>query len=129
MDSLYINKGKEKIRKNDTKTKYIYIGNISYFVEPQPVQRSRSLLTQKSFCKYFFIKKEEFLHWKGFSFQIRKLSNMEKDKLFLKKAEKYHVFSSLERIKRDEKQIRFLLPKNQKLFLKMVKIHYVFFMQ
>ena len=24
MDSLYINKGKEKIRKNDTKTKYIY---------------------------------------------------------------------------------------------------------
>ena len=25
MDSLYINKGKEKIRKNDTKTKYIYI--------------------------------------------------------------------------------------------------------
>ena len=51
---------------------------------------------------------------------------MEKDKLFLKKAEKYHVFSSLERIKRDEKQIRFLLPKNQKLFLKMVNIHYVF---
>ena len=54
---------------------------------------------------------------------------MEKDKLFLKKAEKYHVFSSLERIKRDENQIRFLLPKNQKLFFKMVKIHYVFFMQ
>ena len=24
MNSLYINKGKEKIRKNDTKTKYIY---------------------------------------------------------------------------------------------------------
>lgn len=24
MDSLYINKGKEKIRKNDSKTKYIY---------------------------------------------------------------------------------------------------------
>ena len=54
---------------------------------------------------------------------------MEKDKLFLKKAEKYHVFPSLERIKRDEKQIRFLLPKNQKLFYEMVKIHYVFFMQ
>ena len=98
-------------------------------MKPQPVQRSRHLLTQKAFCKYFFIKKEEILHWKGFSFQIRKLSNMEKDKLFLKKAEKYHVFSSLERIKRDEKQIRFLLPKNQKLFLKMVNIHYVFFMQ
>ena len=59
----------------------------------------------------------------------RYFSNMEKDKLFLKKAEKYHVFSSLERIKRDEKQIRFLLPKNQKLFYEMVKIHYVFFMQ
>ena len=54
---------------------------------------------------------------------------MEKDKHFLKKAEKYHVFSSLERIKRDEKQINFLLPKNQKLFYEMVKIHYVFFMQ
>ena len=24
MDSLYINKGKEKIKKNDAKTKYIY---------------------------------------------------------------------------------------------------------
>ena len=24
MDSLYINKGKEKIRKNDSRTKYIY---------------------------------------------------------------------------------------------------------
>ena len=98
-------------------------------MKPQPVQRSRPLLTQKAFCKYFFIKKEEILHWKGFSFQIRRLSNMEKDKLFLKKAEKYHVFSSFKRIKRDEKQIRFLLPKNQKLFLKMVNIHYVFFMQ
>ena len=62
-------------------------------------------------------------------FEIIEFKEVEKDKLFLKKAEKYHVFSSLERIKRDEKQIRFLLPKNQKLFLKMVKIHYVFFMQ